>query len=91
MCAVDYCATGTMEGQAMVTRKVLAGVAAVGLVFGSTAATAAAAPVGDARIGSPVAAAEGIGTWGWLLALLIALGLIAVIASDNGEDLPGSP
>lgn len=71
----------------MVIRKVLAGFAAAGLVFGSTAAAAAPA----ARTASPVDEAEGIGTFGIVLAVLILAGIIGVIASDNGEDLPTSP
>jgi hypothetical protein len=77
----------------MVTRKVLASLAAAGLVFGSTAA--AAAPVkGDARVASPMASAEGLGggsAWPWVLALLIVVAVIGVIAADNNEDLPHSP
>lgn len=75
----------------MVIRKVLAGLAAAGLVFGSTAAAAAPAVASDARTGSPVEAAEGIGTFGIILGVLILIGVIAVIASDSGEDLPASP
>jgi len=79
-----------MEGQSMVTRKVLTGLAAAGLVFGSTAA--AAAPAVSARDASPVAASEGLtGGFAWILALIIAAGFIGVIASDNGSDTPTSP
>ncbi len=72
----------------MVIRKVLAGLAAAGLVFGSTAAAAAPS---DARTGSPVGEAEGLSTFAIILGLLIIAGVIGVIASDNGEDLPASP
>ena len=72
----------------MITRKVLASLAAAGLVFGSTAASAAA-PAAD-RVSSPVQAKEGLaGGWAWFLALLIAAGLIGIIASDDGT--PTSP
>lgn len=66
----------------MVIRKALLGLATAGLVFGSTAV--AAAPVA-ARTGAPVGQAEGIGSFGWILALLIAAGVIGVIASDSDE------
>ena len=73
----------------MFTRKVFASAVAAGLVLGSTAA--AAAPVAD-RAASPVEASEGLrGGWAWFLAVLIVIGVIAVIASDNNEDLPTSP
>lgn len=71
----------------MVIRKVLAGFAAAGLVLGSTAAAAAPAD----RTASPVGEAEGIGTFGIVIGLLILAGIIGVVASDNGEDLPASP
>ena len=41
--------------------------------------------------GSPVGEAEGIGGWGWILALVILAGVIGVIASDGDEELPVSP
>jgi hypothetical protein len=79
-----------MEGQSMITRKVLASLAAAGLVFGSTAASAAAPAASADRVASPVKASEGLaGGWAWFLALLIAAGLIGVIASDDGT--PTSP
>lgn len=81
-----------MEGQSMFTRKVLASVAAAGLVFGSTAAAAAPAALGADRAASPVSASEGLrGGWAWILALLILIGVIGVIAADNNEDAPRSP
>ncbi|MGC1270792.1 MAG: hypothetical protein WA842_09385 [Croceibacterium sp.] len=74
------------EGFPMVIRKALLGLATAGLVFGSTAV--AAAPV--ARTGAPVGQSENLGgSFGWILALLIAAGVIGVIASDSDE--PVSP
>ena len=75
----------------MVTRKVLASLAAAGLVFGSTAA--AAAPAVADRVDSPVAASEGLGgsAWPWLLALLIVIGFIGVVAAGTNEGTPHSP
>jgi len=75
----------------MIIRKTLLGLAATGLVLGSTAATAA--PAAD-RSGSEIGASEdlaGVGTFGLLLALLIVAGVIAIVASDEDEDLPTSP
>ena len=72
----------------MVIRKALVALASAGMVFGSTAAVAA--PAVD-RAASPVAESEGLGSWGWILAIIILAGVIGVIASDNGEDLPESP
>lgn len=76
----------------MIIRKSLLGLAAVGMVFGSTAATAA--PAALDRSGSDVAASEdlaGVGTFGLLLALLIVAGVAAIILSDDDEDAPTSP
>ena len=75
----------------MIIRKSLLGLAAAGMVFGSTAATAA--PVAMDRSGSDVSGEElaGVGTFGLLLALLIVAGVIAVVLSDDDEDLPTSP
>lgn len=76
----------------MFTRKVLASVAAGGLVLGSTAAAAAPVAVSSDRAASPVSTSENLrGGWAWILAVLIIIGVIAVIASDNNEDLPQSP
>ena len=76
----------------MIMRNALLGLAAVGMLFGSTAA--AAAPAALDRSGSEVTASEdvaGIGTFGLLLGVLILVGIIAVLASDDDEDLPASP
>lgn len=74
----------------MVIRKALLATVSAGLVFGSTAAAAAPA-IGDARSASSVADAEGLSGFGWILGLIIAAGVIAVIASDNDDDAPVSP
>ena len=72
-------------------RKSLVCLASVaGIVLGSTAA--AAAPVGS-RDASPAAKSDhlaGVGTFGVLLAVLIAAGTIEVIASDTHHH-PASP
>ena len=84
--------TALKEGHEMIIRKMLLGLAASGLVLGSTAATAA--PAALDRSGSEVAASEdlaGVGTFGLLLALLVVAGVIAIVASDDDEDLPTSP
>ena len=78
----------------MVTRNVFAGLAAAGLVLGSTAAAAAPVAADDAaRVGSPVASAEGAtgSAWPWLLLVLIVVGVIGVIAAGNNEETPRSP
>jgi len=74
----------------MVIRKALVALAAAGMVFGSSAATAAPA----ARSASPVAEGEnlgGTGAWAWILGLIILAGVIGVIASDGDEEIPVSP
>ena len=76
----------------MVIRKALVALASAGIVFGSTAAAAAPAAVSDARAASPVAESEALGgSWAWILALIIAAGVIGVIASDGDEEIPVSP
>jgi hypothetical protein len=78
-----------MEGHHMVIRKALIALATAGLVVGSTAAAAAPA----ARTASPVGQSEemaGAGSFAWIIALLIAAGVVAVIASDDDES-PTSP
>jgi len=75
----------------MVIRKALVALATAGLVLGSTAAAAAPVAVAGARDASPVAEAENLNTFAWIVALLILLGVIGVIASDGDEDLPTSP
>lgn len=77
----------------MVIRKVLASLAAAGVVLGSTAAAAAPAAVDGARVESPVAASEDLGgsAWPWLLALLIVVGIVGVIAANNNDFEPTSP
>ncbi len=74
----------------MVIRKAIFATVAAGLTLGSTAAVAAPA-INQARAASPVADAEGLGGFGWILGVLIAAGVIAVIASDDDDDAPVSP
>ena len=69
----------------MVIRKALVALASAGLVFGSTAAAAAPVAIDDARVASPVGATEGLSTYAWILALLILIGVGAIIASDGDE------
>jgi hypothetical protein len=74
----------------MIIRKTIAGLAAAGLIFGSTAAAAAPAD----RAGSKVSSSEefaGTGTFTLLLGLLIVAGIIAVVASNDNKDRPTSP
>ena len=69
----------------MVIRKALFALAAAGTVFGSTVAAAAPA----VRTASPVGESEemaGTGGFAWIVAALIAAGVIAVIASDDDEE-----
>ena len=76
----------------MIIRKTLLGLATAGMLVGSTAATAA--PAALDRSGSEIGASEdlaGVGTFGLLLALLIVAGVVAIVASDDDEDLPTSP
>ncbi len=75
----------------MVIRKSLISLAAVGMVFGSTAAVAA--PASHARASSAVGKHEnlaGVGTFGVLLGLLVVAGVIAIIATDHSHK-PVSP
>lgn len=74
----------------MVIRKALIALASTGLVLGSTAASAAPAAV---RAPSPVEEADAVGggSWAWILALIVAAGVIGVIASDSDEEIPTSP
>ena len=78
-----------MEGHQMVIRKALLAAAAVGMVVGST--TAMAAPA--ARTASPVGETEGLAGAGfaWIIAALIAAGVVAIVVTDDDEDLPTSP
>jgi hypothetical protein len=76
----------------MVIHKSLLGLAAAGLVLGSTAA--AAAPAAEARTGSSVSEAEGlagVGTFGLLLGILIVAGVVAIVLSDDDDDVAVSP
>ena len=76
----------------MIIRKSLIGLAAAGMVFGSTAA--AAAPAAEARTASSVSESEGlagVGTFGLLLGLLIVAGALGIILSDDDDEIAVSP
>jgi len=76
----------------MVIRKALVALASAGMVFGSTAAAAAPIAVDDVRAASPVADSEGLrGSWGWILGIIILLGVIGTVWADSDENLPESP
>jgi hypothetical protein len=75
----------------MVIRKALVALASAGMVFGSTAAAAAPVAVDDVRAASPVAEAEGLRSWHWILVVIILAGVIGVIAADGNENVPTSP
>lgn len=69
----------------MIIRKALICLASASMVFGSTAATAAPVAMDDVRVGSSVDQAEGIGSFGWVVAILIFLGVLGVIMADDNE------
>lgn len=78
------------EGHQMVIRKALFALGAAATVVGSTAATA------NARVASPVEETESMagGGFAWVIAALIAAGVVGVIVSDDDEDdedMPTSP
>ena len=66
-------------------RKTVLGLASAGLLLGSTAAAAAPA---DMRIGEPVTEAEDLagGNVGWIIGVLVLIGVIAVVVADTDED-----
>ncbi len=71
----------------MFTRKVLASLAAAGLVLGSTAAAAA-----PARTASPVGEAEGASAWPAFLGVGVLAILVIVVASNSEiDESPRSP
>ncbi len=73
----------------MLLRKTTLGLATAGLILGSTSAVAA--PV-DARDAAPIIESEkaGLKSLGWLVALIVAAGIVAVVVSDDDEG-PTSP
>jgi len=75
----------------MVIRKAFFAMAASAMVLGSTVANAA--PAADLRTGSAVTEAESMagGGFAWIVALLIAAGVVGVIVADNDEDDAVSP
>ncbi|HYD24611.1 MAG TPA: hypothetical protein VEB68_07420 [Croceibacterium sp.] len=74
----------------MFIRKALVALASAGLVFGSTAAAAAPAEVADVRAASPVGESENLGSWAWILLVVIIIGALGAIAADKGGN-PTSP
>lgn len=75
-------------------RKAIFGLASAGLLFSSTVAVAAPASAVDSREGVAVSEAErgGMASLGWVIALLIAIGVGLVIFGDDAEDdTPVSP
>ena len=76
----------------MVIRKALVALASVGLVFGSTAQAAAPVAVSDVRASSPVGDAESVklGSWAWILLVIIGIGIVGVVASDTENEVPQS-
>lgn len=76
----------------MVIRKTLISLAAASLVFGSTAAVAQ--PVVTSRSATHVARKSDLAhmsSAGWLIALVIVGGVIAIIATDHHHHNPVSP
>lgn len=74
----------------MVMRKALLGLAASSLVLGSTVAQASTV---ELRAPAAVSEVENFGgsSFGWILALLIAIGAIAVAAGGGDGDTPEEP
>jgi len=74
-------------------RKFVISAASAAMVVGSTAAQAA--PVADARTGSPVVEAEGLNAGAHLWLGLLAAGLLVFVLfqinDDENDDLPTSP
>lgn len=74
----------------MATRKALVALASAGLVFGGTAEAASPVKVDDVRTASPVESAEMLrGSFLWILAVVIAIGVLGVLAADSSS--PASP
>ena len=73
----------------MIIRKALVALASAGLVLGSTAHAAAPAPVGDARVSSPVADSENLRGWFWILLAVVAIAAVGILVFD--DDTPNSP
>jgi hypothetical protein len=70
----------------MIIRKALIGLAAAGMVFGSTAATAAPVAMDNVRADATVGQSEEFTSFGWVVAILILIGTIGVIMADDDED-----
>ena len=78
-------------------RSIVSGLAAAGVLVASSASAAAApATPADARMSSPVLAAEatsGDSTWLWIAggAALLLVFFLVVLDDDDEDDLPTSP
>lgn len=73
-------------------RKLMIAAAAAAMVVGSSVAQAA--PVADARAGSPVAEAEGFSSeiaLGLLAAILLVVALLGINDNDVDDNFPTSP
>jgi hypothetical protein len=74
-----------MEGHTMIIRKALIALASAGLVLGTTAAKAAPAPMNDVRVSSSVDQSENFSSFGWVVAVLIFLGVLGVVLADDSQ------
>jgi hypothetical protein len=76
-------------------RSIVSGLAVAGVLVASTASAAAAPALpADARMSSPVLAAEatsGDSTWLWIAGGVALLVVLFLIIDDGDEDLPSSP
>jgi hypothetical protein len=73
-------------------RKLIMSAAAAAMIVGSSVAQAA--PVADARAGSPVAEAEGMSSeilLGLFAAILLVIALIGINDNDVDDNFPTSP
>ena len=73
-------------------RKLIMSAAAAAIIVGSSVAQAA--PVADARAGSPVAEAEGLSSeilLGLLAAILLTIALLGINDNDVPDNFPTSP
>jgi hypothetical protein len=76
----------------MEMRKAILGAAAAAMILGSSVAQAA--PISDARVGSPVSEAEGFGgpeIWLGVLAAGLLIFILFQINDNEDVDLPTSP
>lgn len=75
----------------MTLRKGLSALAATGLLMGATGAVAA----DGIRQAAPISDSEGLvgggGAVGWVIAALVAAGIVLVIVEDDANEAPASP